>query len=228
VSQRGLQRVVVPTLVDSVANAIRESILTGRVTPGERLVESELARELYVSRGSVREALAFLAKEGIVENIPRRGKFVPGLTVRLLDELYSLRIVLEPYAASRVITMLTDSAEQRLEAAVEAIGVAASAGDERQVARCDLAFHHLLYELADHDLLMQAWQETISGKLQILLNVSTRTLASLSDAERQHRQLLDPILAGDEPFARKRLTRHIQEAAARTRAGLYGVPALSQ
>jgi DNA-binding GntR family transcriptional regulator len=219
-SRHGLAPVVLPTLVDSVADAIRDSILSGRVGPGERLVEAELARELLVSRGPVREALALLAKEGIVESVPRRGKFVQGFSPRLLDELYSLRTVLEPYAASRVILSLNDDSRARLEAALEAIGTAADAGDARQVARCDLAFHNLLYELADHTLLMRAWRENLYGKLQILLNVSTRTLLSLSDAERQHRQLLEPILAGDESFAKKRIRRHIEEAAVRARLGL--------
>ena len=220
-NRHGLEPVIHPTLVESVAEAIRDSILSGRARPGERLVETELARDLLVSRGPVREALALLAKEGIVESVPRRGRFVQGFSPRLLDEIYSLRAVLEPYAVSRVIHQLDNDARNRLEAALGAIGVAVSDGDAHQVARCDLAFHHLLYELAKHDLLKRAWQENIYGKLQILLNVSTRTLSSLSDAERQHRLLLEPILAGDEPFAKKRVRRHIQEAASRARVGLY-------
>ncbi len=218
----GLKPVATPTLVESVADAIRASILSGRIAPGERLVEAELARELRVSRGPVREVLALLSKEGIVVNVPRRGKFVQGFTPRLIDELYSLRLVLEPYAATRVIARFDEAARKRLEAVLAAIATAAAAGDQQTLARRDIAFHHLLYELADHDLLMRAWQENIAGKLQILLNVTTRTLDALADAERQHRLLLDPIVAGDEATARKRLEGHIAEAAARARRGLWG------
>jgi DNA-binding GntR family transcriptional regulator len=212
----------IPTLVDSVANALRASILSGRVGPDERLIESELARELGVSRGPVREALALLVKDGIVTNVPRRGKFVQGFTPRLIDELYSLRLVLEPYAASRVIAHLDDAGRARLYAALAAIANAVAGGDAQLLARSDIAFHHLLYELADHDLLLRAWQENVAGKLQILLNVTTGTLSALADAEVQHRRLLEPILAGDEAGARARLEEHITEAAGRARAGLWG------
>jgi DNA-binding GntR family transcriptional regulator len=209
-----------PTLVDSVADALRETILSGGIGPGERLVEAELARELRVSRGPVREALALLGKEGIVVSVPRHGKFVQGFTPRLVDELYSLRMLLEPFAASRVIAKLDDHGQRRLEAALAAIAEAAAADDARTLARCDIGFHHLLYELADHDLLMSAWQDNIAGKLQILLNVTTMTLRALADAERQHRRLLEAIIARDKTLARARLEEHIAEAADRARAGL--------
>jgi DNA-binding GntR family transcriptional regulator len=214
--------VVTPTLVEPVADAIRDSILSGRIGPGDRLVEAELARELQVSRGPVREALALLGKEGIVINVPRRGKFVQEFTPRLVDEIYSLRRVLEPYAASRTIANLDRAARSRLEAAIEDIAIAAARDDARALAQRDIAFHDLLYRLADHDLLKRAWQENVAGKLRILLNVSQRTLPALIDSERQHRRLLEPILKGDEPEARRRLEEHIDEAAARARQGLWG------
>jgi DNA-binding GntR family transcriptional regulator len=219
-SERGLSPVTTPTLVQSVAEAIRGSILAGRFAPGERLVEAELARELHVSRGPIREALALLAKDGIVINVPRRGKFVQGFTPRLIDELYSLRRLLEPHAAALVIARLDPEGERRLEAAVGELVAAVAADDAQLLARRDVAFHDLLYELADHELLQRAWLENIAGKLRILLNVTTATLSALADAERQHRLLLDPILARDEQTARKRLEAHIDEAQERARRAL--------
>ena len=94
--------------------------------------------------------------------------------------------------------------------------------DAQGLVQRDIAFHDLLYQLADHDLLIRAWQENIAGKLRILLNVSQRTLSALADAERQHRRLLEPILEGDDARARRLLEEHIDEAAARARQGLWG------
>jgi DNA-binding GntR family transcriptional regulator len=219
-SERGLGPVTTPTLVESVAEAIRGSILAGRFAPGERLVEAELARELHVSRGPIREALALLTQDGIVINVPRRGKFVQGFTPRLIDELYSLRRLLEPHAAVLVIARLDAEGERRLEDAVGKIVAAVAAGDAQLLAQRDVAFHDLLYELADHELLQRAWLENIAGKLRILLNVTTATLSALADAERQHRKLLDSILARDEKTARMRLEAHIDEAHERARRAL--------
>jgi DNA-binding GntR family transcriptional regulator len=219
-NSRGLVPVSTPTLVESVAATIRESILAGRFGPGERLVEAELARELRVSRGPIREALALLASDGIVTNVPRRGKFVQGFTPRLVSELYSLRRVLEPYAVTLVIEKLDEHGTMRLEQAVAQIAAAVASDDPRRLADCDVAFHDLLYQLADHDLLQRAWLENVAGKLRILLNVTTRTLPTLADAERQHRDLLEPILARDKRLARSRIGAHIDEAWQRARIGL--------
>jgi DNA-binding GntR family transcriptional regulator len=221
-SDRRLRPVSAATLVESVADAIRTSILGGRFAPGERLVEAELARELQVSRGPIREALALLDKDGIVVNVPRRGKYVQGFTPKLVDELYSLRRVLEPYAASLVIEHLDKPRERRLEAAVSEIARAVKADDAQLLAARDVAFHDLLYELADHDLLQRAWSENIAGKLRILLNVTTLTLPALADAERQHRLLIEPILARDAATARAALESHIDEAWQRAHLGLAG------
>ena len=212
-----------PTLVESVAESIRNSILTGRFAPTERLVETDLARELNVSRGPIREALALLAKDGIVIHVPRRGKFVQGFTPRLIDELYSLRRVLEPYAVRLVIEKLDDRGKESLKAALAEIINAAAGTDAQVLARSDVSFHDLLYTLADHDLLQRAWLENIAGRLRILLNVTTRSLTPMSDAERQHRDLLAPILARDKVTARKRIEVHIDEAWQRARLGAHEV-----
>jgi DNA-binding GntR family transcriptional regulator len=226
-SSAGLQPLQPPTLVESAVGAIRTAILSGQIRPGERLVEAELARELHISRGPIREALALLSKDGLVTNVPRHGKFVQDLSPRLVDELYTLRRVIEPYAATRVTERLDDSAKAQLEAALGAIADAVGADDPQRLAHRDLAFHELLYTLADHDLLRRAWLETIAGKLHILLNVTTLTLPGLADAERQHRLILDSIVAGDAAAARAQLEQHIDEAWDRARSSLWkdGAPA---
>jgi DNA-binding GntR family transcriptional regulator len=210
-SQR-LGPVNTPTLVESVAEAIRESILSGRFGPGDRLVEAELARELGVSRGPIREALGLLGKDGIVVHEPRRGKFVQGLTPRLIDEVYSLRLLLEPFAVERVIANLDDLGRSRLKGALATIASAASAGDERGLAAADVGFHNLIYELADHELLQRAWLENIAGKLRLMSNITTRSLGELEDAERNHRRILEPILAGDVETAKRAIAEHIENA----------------
>lgn len=216
----GLAPVSRPTLAESVADAIRVSILTGRFVPGDRLVEAELAREMNVSRGPVREALALLGNDGIVIHEPRRGKFVQRFTPRLIDEVYSLRLELEPYAVKRLMGRLDDSGRDRLSAALGEIAQAAASGDPVQLARSDVMFHDLFYLLADHDLLQRAWLENIAGRLRLLSNVTTRSLEQLADSEANHRHLLDPILAGDTRLARKRVQTHINHAWELARAAL--------
>jgi DNA-binding transcriptional regulator YhcF (GntR family) len=70
---------------------IREAIRKGKLKPGDRLVEMQLAEEMHISRFPIREALRYLEKEGLVETKPFKGTYVAKLTERDMEELYSLR-----------------------------------------------------------------------------------------------------------------------------------------
>ena len=99
-----------PTLVTSAVQAVRESIYDGRLGPGARLVEADLAQQLGISRGPLREALHLLGKEGLVVTIPRHSKFVQNVDSRSVDEVYSLRKILEAYAVERAAEVNPETA----------------------------------------------------------------------------------------------------------------------
>jgi DNA-binding GntR family transcriptional regulator len=86
---------------------IREAIIDGRLLPGQRLKEEELARELGISRTPVREALLVLQSEGLVDAEPNRGAAVRAHDAADLDDLYQLRALLEGYAARRAASRIT-------------------------------------------------------------------------------------------------------------------------
>jgi DNA-binding GntR family transcriptional regulator len=83
---------------DSVADAVRNMIVDGRVPAGQRINEVHLSQQLGVSRTPLREALARLAHEGALEAFPRIGYFVRPLTVEEFEQIYSIRPILEPEA----------------------------------------------------------------------------------------------------------------------------------
>src|SRR5437867_1687707 len=87
---------------------IREAIVDGRLEPGQRLKEEELARELGISRTPIREALLMLQAEGLVDAVPNRGAMVRVHTPEDLDDLYQLRALLEGYAARRAALRISD------------------------------------------------------------------------------------------------------------------------
>jgi DNA-binding GntR family transcriptional regulator len=197
--------------------AVRESILDGRFAPGERLVEAELARQLGISRGPLREALHMLAKEGIVVIVPRRSKSVQDLDDRTIDEVYSLRKILEQYAVERVITLAGQEGVRELRLALAEMREAAESGDRQLTARQDITFHSRLYMLAKHSLLERAWQENVAGKLQILLNVTTRTHLALKEPVRRHEAIVRAVASGNVRRAQREISRHIDDAWKRAR-----------
>src|ERR1700682_3154662 len=87
---------------------IREAILEGRLEPGARLKEEELARELGISRTPVREALLMLQAEGLIETVPNRGAVVRTHDADDLIDLYQLRALLEGYAARQAAARVSD------------------------------------------------------------------------------------------------------------------------
>jgi DNA-binding GntR family transcriptional regulator len=207
-----------PRLVDSALEAVRTAILMGRLAPGERLLEVPLAQELGISRSSLREALHLLEKDGIIYSVPRRGKFVQTLDLQAIDELYSLRKILEPFAAGLATERAAAEGIQALEQALQRMREAADAGDVRLLTRRDIAFHQTLIELARHRLLRRAWMENVSGKLHILLNATEPTHWPLHDVLDRHRRLVDGITSGDQSQAKDLLREHIDDAWARARA----------
>lgn len=216
-ASHGLLMGVTPRLVDAVSDTLRNAILGGRFAPGARLVEADIARELQVSRGSVRDALATLANEGLVVTLPRHGKFVQPLNATAIDEIYSLRTVLEPFAVERVIARFDDEALLGLQQAFDAIAEAVEAGDVVVVAHQDIAFHEEIFRLAQHERLLRVWTD-IRGTVKIMFNVTTATHLSLDEAVEQHKLILDAIFAGNTEEARAIIEKHVRAAWERARS----------
>lgn len=102
------------SLADMVASRMLEDILTGKLSPGERLPESKLAEKHTVSRATVREALAQLEKKHFVERLPRYGARVAEINFSEIQELYELRSVLLGLAAKRAAKLANEKQLQNI------------------------------------------------------------------------------------------------------------------
>ena len=100
------------SLADAVVDRLRAAISSGMYAPGERLVERRLAHEFGISHIPLREALARLTEEGLVVRLPRRGARVASLTPRMLEEVSSLRVVLEQFVVRRLKGRFTPDAQR--------------------------------------------------------------------------------------------------------------------
>ncbi len=106
-------------VADRVTVELREAIFSGDLAPGERLVERKLAERLGTSHIPVREALTRLTQEGLVERLPHRGARVAALTSRDLEEISSLRTLLEQFAVVRVQDAWDPAKEAKLRKTVQ-------------------------------------------------------------------------------------------------------------
>jgi DNA-binding GntR family transcriptional regulator len=142
------------TTVAVVHAELRQWILSGRISPGAWLRQEELARTLSVSRMPVREALALLSEEGLVEVLPHRGARVPPLSIDELEEIYAARMGLEGLAARYAAMRITEDELERLRLTLPRLAALCTAGELQSYLREDRDFMLSVYAASDRPRLI--------------------------------------------------------------------------
>jgi DNA-binding GntR family transcriptional regulator len=189
---------------------IREAIIDGRLAPGERLKEEELARELGLSRTPIREALAVLQAEGLVDTAPNRGATVRAHDAEDLDDLYRLRALLEGYAAGRAATRMPPESVAELFASCERFEGLAD-GDVAPLVKENMHFHSTIVEAAASQRIANLVRKVIE------LPLVYRSYIWYSPEQRRisahfHRQIAVAIEARDADRAESLMKEHVFEA----------------
>jgi len=199
-----------------VADQLRDMIRGGAYAPGARLVERAIARELGTSHIPVREALARLAEEGLVVRLPRRGARVAELSPRQLEEISSVRVVLEQFVCRRVLERWTPSAHAELARLTRRMTEAAELGATNTIGELDVRFHETLWQLADHELLLDV-AGGLRGRIERFLRAANAAL--LPDELREHAathvELVELLASGDGAAVARAMQRHIEVGAER-------------
>lgn len=193
-------------LGDQVLEQLRVLIVTGRLAPGTHLVEAQLSTTFDVSRGPIRDALAQLENEGLVE-ARRRGVFVRGLTAHDIDELYAVREAIETMAL-RHATQAGPAAWGAAEAPLHAMEEAAASGDHLVFAHADMAFHASFYAIANQSRLQRIWQQ-YEPTFGVLLEMTTAEDIDLGPSYQSHVDIHRLALEGDLDGATLTLREHL-------------------
>lgn len=182
------------TLRAHAAAVVREMVIAGELKPGQRINEVELAKQLELSRGILREALSALEQEGLLVSKPRRGVFVRRLLPAEAADISEVRLALETTAALRI-------GRGDIGPALEVIG-ARYAELERLVdepysvrVRADLAFHESVCACSGNAALLRSWQALMGSYLAMLLSVQASEEDILEPA--LHKPLLEAIRSHD-------------------------------
>lgn len=179
-----------PTLRAHVVQMLSTAILSGKYRPGDRLNESQIARELNISRIPVREALSQLQEQGLVQNRERRGMFVTNITTEEVLQISSLRLILETEALRLARARMTAEILAELEALVEQMEN--WDGDLLDARALDLQFHRALWRASGNPYL----ERTLYGLIVPLF--AHKTLEHVTHDVRRwrmghHRALLDAV-----------------------------------
>ena len=201
------------SLSDDVTERIRAAILGGKLEPGARLREEQLASSLRVSRGPVREALTELERDGLVIVHRNRGAFVARLSHEDLEEVYSLRRAIERLAVQRMLRLGDAATLDTMQAVVDELAVAAARGiTTQEAAELDLRFHDLIYQASKHRRLYDCWSRMQSQIHVMLLTRHEATPSPRKPIDQRHQELLDAIRSGKERVALAALESHLKQS----------------
>jgi DNA-binding GntR family transcriptional regulator len=213
------------SLANTVFETIKRQIVEYRLRPETILTEAALAAEHDVSRAPAREALQRLAAVGFVRAVPRVGYIVTSLSVRDFDEIFALRMLLEPVATELAVPRLTAKDLDRLRSlARDVLDVPARPREEQgaALARLNATFHREIARIAGN----QRMERTITGLLDELERVMhmlayTQVLTSTLD---EHSNLITTMSAGDAAAAAQLMRAQLEHDYAIMRDLAAGAP----
>jgi DNA-binding GntR family transcriptional regulator len=198
---------------ERIAAQLRTGIISGRLAPGQALREVEIARQLGVSRGPVREAFQRLIQEGLLEAHPARGVFVPQLAADDVADLYLARGAVEIAAAQLLASTGTLEAFTDLTAALAELRVA-PADDWSELARLDLRLHEVLVSSTGSKRLTRMFG-TLAAETRLCMIALEAFYPRRADLVTEHAEIVEAITQRDAASATRLLQRHMSDSVRR-------------
>lgn len=197
------------SLTDQVYHHIRADIIHGRLAPGVRLVEMEIAQQMGTSQGPVREALQRLEHEGLVERHARSATYVTQMSLAAMFDIFSIRSMVEGCAVRQTAQQMTPAHCETLRSLVEQMRAAARRGDIATLVAQDMEFHRCICTWSGNPTLLRVWAPLISQTERFVAQTHPRYFADLVEVADAHLPTLDALCRGEVEEAVAALRDHI-------------------
>ena len=195
-----------------VYEVLREAILTGKLDPGEKIIEVKIAEELNVSRTPVREAIRMLELEELIEIHPQKGIFVAGIeSKKEIDNIFEVRAELEALAVRLAAANLTDQQKSQLKTHLMELETATSQQNLEKCIEVDIAFHQIIYEAADNRWLQKVL-DTLFEQITRFRSQSFSRRGRMDEAFKEHQELYNALEDNDIKQAEEIVRCHIENA----------------
>ena len=180
-------------LRDVVFNTLRDAILTGKLVPGERLMENQLAEKLGVSRTPVREALRMLELENLVELVPRKGAQVLDMSEKDIVNILEVRSALEGLATSVACKKMSKEDLQQLKNMEVDFEKAVAENDVEHFVDIDEDFHDLIFAATENDKLINIFRNLRIQLYRYRMAQAKNNETSMSTIVAPHRSIIRAI-----------------------------------
>jgi DNA-binding GntR family transcriptional regulator len=199
-------------IAEQIAESIRDMIVAGDLNPGDRIVESRLARQIGVGQPTVREALVALEHQGLVVRKANQGCVVTSLTRHEIGQILRVRAELESLAVELAVESAADSDVRKLLDLTEEMKEAARVRDPQRFFDLDLQFHEVLWGMSGNSLLPRLLSQTLVPLLAFLFirNIRRHLDIDMMESAEAHVQIAEAIGTRDAAAARRVALQNFQ------------------
>jgi len=195
-------------IAQTLCRALEDDIVTGRLVPGTRLEENQLAARFSVSRTPVREALQLLAATDLAQKVPNRGVTVATVTPDRLTAMFEAMAELEGICGRLAAERMLTAERQALDALHQRLADPLRRGDATAYEAGNRAFHNLLYAGAHSDVLVEV-TKAMRRRVSPFRRVQFNSLSRLASSYDEHQHIVQAILRGDADRSQNLLRDHI-------------------
>ncbi|MDP4094770.1 MAG: GntR family transcriptional regulator [Bacillota bacterium] len=195
-----------------IFNQLQNDIIDGKYQEGDSLIETKLSEEMGVSRTPIREAIRQLELEGLVESIPNKGAIVKGISIQDIEDIYTIRMMIEGLAARWAAEKITEEELAELKEVVDLEEFYTNKNDANHLHKFDSQFHDIIFRASKSKTLMH----TLSTFHHYVQKARTASLASPGRAQKaleEHRAILQAIIERNAEKAEKLTTEHVKNAS---------------
>jgi DNA-binding GntR family transcriptional regulator len=198
-----------PNLRDRVYEILKKSIIFQEISPGEKIDEEAIAKQLGVSRTPIRETLCRLENEGMVKIVPRRGAFVVKHSREKIAEILMVREVLEGFAARLAVDHVNEKTIERMRSLFNGFSELNIRDRSRDYTEADLEFHNLIIKTSRNNLLISL-MDTLNNHIQ-MLRLQTFSLDGRPERSMvEHAHIIESLEKKDPSSAESLMREHIR------------------
>jgi len=213
------------SLTSLVQREIEHRILSGQLAPGEKLNEADLAAELHVSRGPVREAFRALEQAGLVHTEKNRGVFVRQVSLEEADEIYEVRAALEAQIGRLAAKRIRPEQLERLRTIVKRMHAVGRNRDADAYFPLNIEFHEALAEATGNRALAGNYRRVVNELNLYRREMLTRNADIIPVSTQDHEAIVNAVAKGDAALAERLLYEHVINSRTRLHRALGGAAA---
>lgn len=199
------------SLRNRIYQHLKNAILNGVYKPGESLIELKVARELGVSRTPVREAIRQLELEGLVSSIPNKGVIVEGVTEKDVEDIYTIRKMIEGLAARWAAEKITPEQLKELKDVLDLMEFYTQKGEIDKVSELDTQFHDIIFR-ACQSRPLESVLSHFNHFIQRARLVSIKSIGRAQVSLEEHKKIYEALEKRDPEEAEKAMISHVEKA----------------